>query len=140
MSKRGGDGTELLEPVEAAFDHVAAFVGGAVEGRWASAGPAASQPVGLLVAAFGDGGRDAASAQMGADGAAGVALVRDHPARPRGGPPRSGSVEPDTGHDLGDMVQSLTLPPVRTIDRGRPWPSQARWILVVGPPRERPMA
>ncbi|MCP2092699.1 hypothetical protein LV78_000639 [Actinosynnema pretiosum] len=39
-----------------------------------------------------------------------------------------------------NTVQSLTLPPVRTIDRGRPWPSQARWILVVGPPLERPMA
>ncbi len=39
-----------------------------------------------------------------------------------------------------NMVQSWTLPPVTAIDKGRPCPSQAGWILVVGPPRDRPMA
>lgn len=39
-----------------------------------------------------------------------------------------------------NTVQSLTLPLVNTIDNGRPSPSQARWIFVVGPPRERPIA
>jgi hypothetical protein len=33
-----------------------------------------------------------------------------------------------------NRVQSSTLPPVNTTDSGRPWPSQARWIFVVGPP------
>lgn len=39
-----------------------------------------------------------------------------------------------------NTVQSLTLPGVRMTARGRPRPSQARWTLVVSPPRERPCA
>jgi hypothetical protein len=39
-----------------------------------------------------------------------------------------------------NMVQSLTLPAVSTTVNGRPCPSHASWIFVVGPPRERPMA
>lgn len=37
-------------------------------------------------------------------------------------------------------VQSLTLPAVIHNDSGRPRPSQAMWIFVVNPPRERPIA
>lgn len=55
----------------------------------------------------------------------------------RPGPGRSNRI-PTT--IWANMVQPLTLPPVRAIDSGRPWPSQARWILVLGPLRERPMA
>lgn len=32
-----------------------------------------------------------------------------------------------------NLVQSLTLPAVSSTDSGRPCPSRARWILVVGP-------
>lgn len=39
-----------------------------------------------------------------------------------------------------DTVESLTLPGVTTTARGRPRPSQARWTLVVSPPRDRPSA
>jgi hypothetical protein len=39
----------LLQPVEAALDDVAALVGDRVEGGWASAGAAATGPVGLLI-------------------------------------------------------------------------------------------
>jgi hypothetical protein len=35
-------------------------------------------------------------------------------------------------------VESLTLPGVTRTARGRPRPSQARWTLVVSPPRDRP--
>jgi len=53
-----------LEAVEAAFDDVVAPVGDTVEGRWAATGPAAAQPVGSLIPAFGNGRRDVPSAQI----------------------------------------------------------------------------
>ncbi|GLU48389.1 hypothetical protein [Nocardiopsis ansamitocini] len=40
----GGDRTELLEAVEAPFDHIADLVELAVEGRWPAAGVSAPQP------------------------------------------------------------------------------------------------
>jgi hypothetical protein len=49
----------LLEPLEAAFDDVAAPVVDAVEGWWSAAGGSSTGAVGSLVAAFGDGGGDA---------------------------------------------------------------------------------
>lgn len=41
---------------------------------------------------------------------------------------------PEFGELAANWVQPLTFPPVSTTDNGRPCPSQARWILVVGPP------
>jgi hypothetical protein len=46
------DGAELLEPAEAAFDHVAGFVELAVEGWRPATGPPAPNTVGLLVDSF----------------------------------------------------------------------------------------
>jgi hypothetical protein len=37
------------------------------------------------------------------------------------------------------MAPSLRCPPVTTAASGRPCPSTPAWILVVSPPRERPM-
>ncbi|GHD83306.1 hypothetical protein GCM10010336_74610 [Streptomyces goshikiensis] len=39
-----------------------------------------------------------------------------------------------------NCVQSLTFPPVIVNASGRPRPSQARWIFVLSPPRDRPSA
>ena len=55
----GRDCSTLFEPVEAAFNDVAAFVDGGVEGGRASAAWSASASVGLLVEPFGDGVGDA---------------------------------------------------------------------------------
>jgi hypothetical protein len=52
----GGDAAPLLEPVEAAFDDVAASLDVRVEGSWPSALVAAPPTSGLLVCAFGDRG------------------------------------------------------------------------------------
>lgn len=67
--------------------------------------------VGLLVAAFGNRAHDAAAAQVGADGAGAVSLVR--------------GLAPGWGIRVPVMtwmniVQSLTLPPVSITDSGRP--------------------
>ncbi len=62
----GGDAAPLFEAVEAAFDDVAAPVDSLVE----PAGPfAAASAAGELVDAFGDGGLDPASAEVGPEGA-----------------------------------------------------------------------
>jgi hypothetical protein len=63
----GGDGAELLEPVEAAFYDVAGLVELAVEGRRPAAGPAAPYAVGLLAGPFRDHRPDAPAAQALAD-------------------------------------------------------------------------
>ncbi len=73
----GGDGAVLAELAERALDGVAVLVGGGVEGGWAAAAAAAPQPVAYLVRWLGNGGFDAASAQVGADRAAGVGLIAD---------------------------------------------------------------
>ena len=50
-----------------------------------------------------DGRWDVASAQVGADGAAGVALVRQDSARSPRRSPRTGAAERDTRHDRGEL-------------------------------------
>ena len=67
-----GDSSELFEFVDRAFDGVAFLVSFGVERGWASAGGAAFAAVGLLVGAFGGGGGDPASAEVGADRLDGV--------------------------------------------------------------------
>jgi hypothetical protein len=47
---------------------------------------------------------------------------------------------PDARDDHDGVIRSTEVFAVRTTDSGRPWPSQARWILVEGPPRDRPIA
>lgn len=136
----GGDGAVLFEALEAAFDHVAASVGVRVERGWAACGLAAAVSVGLLVGTFGNGRGDAAAAQVCTDGAAAVALVCQYSAGPGQGRPWPGRGIRIPASTWVNTVQSLTLPAVNTTDNGRPRLSQARWILVVGPPRDRPIA
>lgn len=66
---------------------------------------------------------------------------RRRPARagswPRPGPRRRTLMGAMT---CSNWVRSLTFPAVTVKASGRPCPSQARWIFVVGPPRDRPIA
>ena len=58
---------------------------------------ASPQPVLLLVRGFGDDGLDPASAQVGADPAAGVGLVAQHSTGSGPGPAESSALDPDRG-------------------------------------------
>lgn len=98
----GGDGAVLLEAVEAAFDHVAASVGGGVEGGRSAAGSDGLASMGLQVDAFRDGRGDAAVAEVCTDGAGAVALVREHTAGPCPGSSSAGSGRPDPGQHPGE--------------------------------------
>src|SRR3954454_22104903 len=84
-----------FELVDGAFDDVALLVGLAVEPGWPPARAAPAEPVVLLVGGFGDGGLDPAFAQVGADPAAGVGLVAQHPAGSGSGPAGSLAADPD---------------------------------------------
>src|SRR4051812_21716851 len=100
----GGQGPELLEPGEAAFDDVAPGVDVWVEGPWASAGGALGLAVGDLVGAFGAGEGDAAGAQRRPGGGVGVGLVDHHPVRaPPGtaGPTRATETSSSSGNSCG---------------------------------------
>src|SRR5215213_2735224 len=94
----GGHRPVGFELVDGAFDDVALLVGFAVEHRWPPALAAAAEPVLLLVGGFGDGGLDPASAQVGADPAAGVGLIAQHPAGSGPWPAGSSAADPDPGH------------------------------------------
>jgi len=66
--------------------------------------------VGLLVGGFGDGGLDAASAQVSPDGLAGVGLVGQHPVRAGAWPAAAGPVDGDAGHHLLEGHRVVPLP------------------------------
>src|SRR3954454_1495378 len=77
----GGDAAPVLEPVEAALDDVATFVGlGAEAGGWAT-GRALVRAVLALVGAVRDRGLDPARVQVGPVRLRGVGLVRQDPLR-----------------------------------------------------------
>lgn len=63
----GGDAAPLFELVEAAFDHVAAFVVAGVEGGWSAAAWSSPEPVAGLVGGFGDDRDDPATPKMASD-------------------------------------------------------------------------
>src|SRR5574340_1641628 len=77
----GGDGTPLLEPTEAAFDRVAFPVQVLVERRGPSSFRALGLAVLLLVAAFGNGVRNLAFAQVLSGARMRVRLVGQQPER-----------------------------------------------------------
>src|SRR3954469_3926002 len=94
----GGHRPVGLELVDGAFDDVALLVGFGVEPGWPPTRAAPPEPVPLLVRGFGDGGLDPASAQVGADPAAGVGLVAQHSTGSGPGPTGSSAADPDRGH------------------------------------------
>jgi hypothetical protein len=82
--RSGGDDPVLLEPVEAAFDDVAAALDELVEPGWPATGRATAGAVGLLVASFGDDRADPGATQIGPVGLGAVAPVGQHPVRAGG--------------------------------------------------------
>lgn len=120
----GGHGAELFELVDAAFDNVAAFVGLGVECGWPPALTAPPGSVGLLAGPFGNDGLDPASAQLGADGPAGVGLVSEQPVGSGAGRPRRRMRMPAiTG---SKATASWRCPGVVTREIGRPREAAAR--------------
>lgn len=97
-----GDRPILFEPVEAAFDHVAAPIGHRIEHRWPATSTAPTPPVGLLIDAFGDRGSDTATAQVSTDRTGGISLIGQHPPRSLPGLPPAGFRHPDPGQHLGE--------------------------------------
>src|SRR3954453_1655987 len=93
----GGHRPVGLELVDGAFDDVALLVDLGVEPGWPPALPAPAEPVVLLVGGFGDGGLNSTFAQVGADRAAGVGLVAQHPAGSCPRPAGSSAADPDRG-------------------------------------------
>lgn len=87
----GGDGPEALEAVDGAFDGVAFLVALAVEAGRSTASGTSVLAVSLLVEAFGDRVRDAASSQVAAVSARRVRLVRQDLVRSGSRPADSGS-------------------------------------------------
>ncbi len=134
----GGDGPVAFEPVDAAFDGVPLFVDLRVEGGWPAAVVAPVLAVLKAVSLLGDGGGDAASAQVAAVGARPVGLVAQDPVWAGAGPARA---QPETviwSRTVVNWGLSPCCPAVITMDGGF-WPcSTVRWILVVRPPRDRP--
>jgi len=78
----GGEGAVLAELAEGTLDGVALLINVGVEGGWAAARAPAAEPVAGLICGFGDGGLDAALAQVGSDRGAGVGLIAQHPPWP----------------------------------------------------------
>jgi hypothetical protein len=119
----GGDGTELFELGEAAFDQVAALVEGGVKDRRSSAAATFAFAVGDLVGSFGDHAADAAATEVVADPLSGVALVAQYTAWPGTRPPAVWTGNPDLLDDLledggvvdvagGDVQHQWQTPPV----------------------------
>src|SRR4051812_38893218 len=77
----GGQGPELLESGEAAFDDVASGIDVLVEGGWPAAGGALGLPPGALAGLVREGDRDSSAAQRGPGGGEGGGLGGDHPVR-----------------------------------------------------------
>src|SRR5512135_1872208 len=102
----GGHGAGLVQVVDGAFDDVALLVGGAVEGGWA----AAAGPVLDLVVGFGDGRRDVASSQVGADRPAGVGLVGQHAPRADTRLTAATAGDPQPGHHRLEAQAVVALP------------------------------
>src|SRR3954467_14472155 len=106
----GGHRPVGLELVDGAFDDVALLVGFGVEPGWPPARAAPPQPVLLLVGGFGNGGLDPALPQVGADPAAGVGLVAQHPAGSGPGPTPAAAADPDRGHHRPKPQAVVALP------------------------------
>lgn len=135
-AKRPGPRREHLNRL----DRVAAAVLGFVDGRGPAAGSAPALAVGALVVRLGDGGSDAAPAQVGAVVATGVGLVAAYPVRPAAGTARSARrmrKPSSTGANIG---LSPRWPGEVSRCSGRARSSESRWTLLVSPPRERPNA
>lgn len=130
----------LFQAVEAAFGDVALFVELLVEGRRAPAAASSAEPVSDLVGPFRDGVPDTSLSEPDLDGFGAVALVAQDVVGPNSWLSRPKAGTRIVSITAVNWVQSLVFPPVTAEASGRPRASQARWILLVSPPRKRPSA
>jgi hypothetical protein len=134
----GGHGPVALKPGDAALHGVAQLVQLRVERGRPTARAALVLAVPDLVGLLRDRAPDPAPPEVNAVGAGAVGLAGQHPVRPGprpSAPGRGTRIRPSTTRNCG---LSPRWPAVMTTDSGF-WPcSQARWILVVSPPRDRP--
>lgn len=107
MSWRVARARFCLKPAEAAFDHVSPPVGGPVEAAERLAAADASVD---LVDPFRDRAGDAASSQVGADLAGGVALVRGDAVGLGPGASRARPGDLDPGHDGFELGAVVDVP------------------------------
>src|SRR4051794_25793299 len=118
----GGHRPVGFELVDGAFDDVALLVDLGVEPGWPPACAAPAEPVVLLVGGFGDGGLDLTFAQVGADPAAGVGLVPQHPAGSGPRPTPATTADPDRSQHRPKPQAVVALPGIGH-PRDRPTPS-----------------
>jgi hypothetical protein len=133
----GGDGTVLAELAEGTLDGVALLVGGRVEGGWPAGRAAAAEPVTGLICGLGDGGLDAAPAQVEADRAAGVGLIAQNPRRPGPGPARPAARDGELVHEREKGQRVVALPGAGHPGQ-RPAPSVGEQVDLGGQPAPRP--
>ncbi len=112
-----------LQFADAAFHCVAIAVLVAVEGRGASAGPAAPEAVGFLIVRFGDRCLDVALSQVGAVGAAGVGLVAAGP-----GPGGCAGVPSRFGHLVQALYESWGY---RKVGERQPFPDSPVYAVML---------
>src|SRR4051794_39499372 len=106
----GGHRPVGFELVDGAFDDVALLVDLGVEPGWPPTLAAAAEPILLLVRGFGNGGLDPALPQVGADPAAGVGLIAQHPAGSAPWPAGSSTADPDPGQHRPKPQAVVPLP------------------------------
>jgi len=99
-----------LEPVDPALHRMPQLVGDRIEGRRPAASPAPGAPVGGLVVLLGNGGADAAAAQVRPVGAGTVGLVGQHPIGPGPWPARAQARHPDARKHRPELRAVATLP------------------------------
>jgi hypothetical protein len=130
----------LFEAGDGSFNDVALPVA-----HWINQGrpPAPDAPAGsggLLIGPLGDGVGDPPLAQQPPAGGVAVAAVGDQVGGALAGRPELGLGTRMVSSSGSSWVLSWRWPAVTNMASGRPAPSQARWSLVVSPPRLRPSA
>src|SRR5215203_2218284 len=133
----GGHRPVGLELVDGAFDDVALLVDLGVEAGWPPTRTAPPEPVLLLVGRFGDGGLDPALPQVGADPAAGVGLIAQHPAGSGPWPAGSSAADSDRGHHRPKPQAVVPLSGAGD-PRDRPAPSVGGQVNLAGQPSAGP--
>jgi hypothetical protein len=96
--------------------------------------------VGGLVGLLWNGVADAADAQQAAVGPGAVALVGDEVVRAGARSSRAGVGHLQRGQQRGEHPAVVHVAGGQQHDQQPPRPSATAWILVVSPPRERPIA
>ena len=136
----GREAPPVLELVERSLDDVAVLVVTGVEADRPATTRALLLTVGDLVRRLRDYCLDATAAQVGAVSARRVGLVPAQRLGPGSWPTLARPRDAQLASSRGRAGESLAWPGVNAITSGSPLPSTRAWVLVVRPPRERPIA